>query len=186
MANRARKSGVYSSKPCKAGTLEEIPSKVICQKLVDLSGRVRSPISWRFAAMNAPKCARRWVGAIATGQNRRFDVGEQARRRAAQSVGKRRSKSRIVRRFDAGLVARRRRTERYLHFELGIARPRAFSTATMSWTTPRFAALADGWREQPRPIERPYFLTVNRFIERKNLARVLEAWSALSQAQASA
>ena len=79
-----------------------------------------------------------------------------------------------MRRFDAGLVGGAAH-QSYLQ-ELGIAANRIFKGYDVV-DNAAYAALAEQGRAQPRFIERPYFLTVNRFIERKNLARVIEAWS---------
>ena len=155
------------------GTLEAIPSKTICRKLEAYLDAARPDViaicGYERAEMRA---ALGWAN-----RNRKIAVlmSESKRDDAPRKAWKEAIKRRIVRRFDAGLVGGAAH-KAYL-IELGI-RPNCIFEGYDVVDNAAFAALADGWRKEPRPVERPYFLTVNRFIERKNLARVIDAWAA--------
>lgn len=154
------------------GTLEEISSKVICQKLVtyldDFAPDVVAICGYERAEMRAALswCNRNRKVAVLMSESKRDDAPRKAWKEAI--------KRRIVRRFDAGLVGGEAH-KHYLH-ELGLPNNRIFDGYDVV-DNEAFAALADKWRGEPRLIKKPYFLTVNRFIERKNLSNVIEAWA---------
>ena len=168
----ARENLGFTLETLTSGTLEETPAKVLCQKLEAYLDKSRPDIvaicGYERAEMRAALgwCKRHKKVAVLMSESKRDDAPRRAWKEAI--------KRRIVRRFDAGLVGGAAHG-RYLQ-ELGIAQNRIFDGYDVV-DNAAFAALADGWREQPRRVSRPYFLTVNRFIERKNLARVVEAWS---------
>ena len=154
------------------GTLEEIPAKVICRKLAEYLDKTRPDVvaicGYERAEMRAALnwCNRNRKIAVLMSESKRDDA---PRRKWKEAI-----KKRIVRRFDAGLVGGAAH-KLYLE-ELGIPSNRIFDGYDVV-DNAAFAALAEAGRAQGRLVERPYFLTVNRFIERKNLARVVEAWS---------
>ena len=155
------------------GTLEEIPAKVICQKLSAYLDESRPDIvaicGYERAEMRAALgwCNKNKKIAVLMSDSKRDDAPRRAWKEAI--------KKRIVRRFDAGLVAGA--AHRNYLISLGIADNRIFDGYDVV-DNAAFAALAEQGRNEPRLIEKPYFLTVNRFVSRKNLARVIEAWSA--------
>lgn len=155
-----------------AGTLEEISSKVICQKLVayldDFAPDVVAICGYERAEMRAALgwCNRHHKIAVLMSESKRDDAPRKAWKEAI--------KRRIVRRFDAALVGGNAH-KNYLH-DLGLPNARIFDGYDVV-DNAAFAALAEVWRDEPRLVERPYFLTVNRFIERKNLSNVIEAWA---------
>ena len=154
------------------GTLEEFGPKEICRKLVAYLDESRPDVvaiaGYERSEMRAALswCKRNGKIAVLMSESKRDDAPRRAWKEAI--------KRRIVRRFDAGLVGGATHGD-YLQ-ELGIAADRIFYGYDVV-DNAAYAALAKQGREQGRLIERPYFLTVNRFIERKNLARVIEAWS---------
>ncbi len=154
------------------GTLEEIPAKEIKSKLEAYLSKAQPDVvaicGYERAEMRA---ALRWANrndkiAVLMSESKRDDAPRKALKEAI--------KKRIVSRFDAGLVGGAAH-KRYL-VQLGIPAGRIFEGYDVV-DNAGFATRAQKWRGEPRLIERPYFLTVNRFIERKNLARVVEAWA---------
>ncbi len=154
------------------GTLEEIPAREICRKLVAYLDESRPDVvaicGYERAEMRAALgwCNRQGKVAILMSESKRDDAPRKAWKEAI--------KRRIVRRFDAGMVGGAAHRS-YLQ-ELGLAANRIFDGYDVV-DNAAFAALADKWRDEPKLVERPYFLAVNRFVERKNLARVIEAWA---------
>ena len=155
------------------GTLETIPASQIKSKLEAYLDKNRPDVV-AICGYERPemRAALRWCNrhgkvAVLMSESKRDDAPRKAWKEAI--------KRRIVRRFDAGLVGGAAHKQ-YL-IELGIAENRVFEGYDVV-DNDAFAARADKWRSQPRLVEAPYFLTVNRFIERKNLARVIEAWAA--------
>ena len=155
------------------GTLETIPASQIKSKLEAYLDKNRPDVV-AICGYERPemRAALRWCNrhgkvAVLMSESKRDDAPRKAWKEAI--------KRRIVRRFDAGLVGGAAH-KRYL-VELGLAENRVFEGYDVV-DNDAFAARADAWRGQPRLVEAPYFLTVNRFIERKNLARVIEAWAA--------
>ena len=167
----ARENLGFTLETLTSGTLEEIPTKTICQKLTAYLDKTRPDVvaicGYERVEMRAALnwCNKNKKIAVLMSESKRDDAPRRAWKEAI--------KKRIVRRFDAGLVGGAAH-KRYLR-ELGIAENRIFDGYDVV-DNAAFAALADKWREQGRRVSRPYFLTVNRFIERKNLARVIEAW----------
>ena len=154
------------------GTLEEIAPKEIKSKLEAYLDQAQPDVlaicGYERAEMRA---ALGWANrhkkiAILMSESKRDDAPRNALKEAI--------KKRIVSRFNAGLVGGAAH-KRYL-VQLGIAAGRIFEGYDVV-DNDGFAARAQKWRGEARLIERPYFLTVNRFIERKNLARVVEAWA---------
>ncbi len=168
----ARENLGFALETLLSGTLEEISTKTMCRRLIAYLNEMRPDVvaicGYERAEMRA---ALRWCN-----RNRKIAVlmSESKRDDAPRKKWKEAIKKRIVRRFDAALVGGAAH-KLYLQ-ELGIAANRIFDGYDVV-DNAAYAALADEWRQQGRPTERPYFLTVNRFIERKNLARVIEAWS---------
>ena len=154
------------------GTLEEIPGKEIKNKLEAHLNQAQPDVvaicGYERAEMRA---ALGWAN-----RNQKIAVlmSESKRDDAPRNALKEAIKKRIVSRFDAGLVGGASH-KRYL-VQLGIPAGRIFEGYDVV-DNAGFAARARKWRGEARLIERPYFLTVNRFIERKNLARVVEAWA---------
>lgn len=154
------------------GTLEEMSAREIKGKLEAYLDKSRPDVvaicGYERVEMRA---ALGWANrhgkvAVLMSESKRDDAPRQAWKEAI--------KRRIVRRFDAGLVGGAAH-KKYL-VELGIPANRIFEGYDVV-DNDGFAARAQGWRAEPRLLENPYFLTVNRFIERKNLARVIEAWA---------
>ena len=162
------------------GTHEEIPSKVICQKLVtyldEFAPDVVAICGYERAEMRAALgwCNRHHKIAVLMSESKRDDAPRKAWKEAI--------KRRIVRRFDAGLVGGEAH-KHYLH-DLGVPNARIFDGYDVV-DNAAFAALADKWRGQPRLVERPYFLTVNRFIERKESVERHRSVGALSRGSGS-
>lgn len=154
------------------GTLEEMPSKMVCRRLVAYLAEFQPDVvaicGYERAEMRAALgwCNRNSKIAVLMSESKRDDAPRKAWKEAI--------KRRIVRRFDAGLVGGDAH-KNYLH-DLGLPNARIFDGYDVV-DNAAFAALADKWRSEPRLIERPYFLTINRFIERKNLSNVIEAWA---------
>ena len=155
-----------------SGTLEEISSGEICRKLLAYLDEAQPDIvaicGYERAEMRAALgwCNKNRKVAVLMSDSKRDDAPRKAWKEAI--------KKRIVRRFDAGLVAGA--AHRSYLISLGIADNRIFDGYDVV-DNAAFAALAEQGRHQPRLSERPYFLAVNRFVARKNLARVVEAWS---------
>ena len=154
------------------GTLEEIPAGQIKSKLEAYLNANRPDVV-AICGYERPemRAALRWCNrngkiAVLMSESKRDDAPRRAWKEAI--------KRRIVRRFDAGLVGGAAH-QRYL-VELGLPENRVFEGYDVV-DNAAFAARAQAWRAQPRLVEKPYFLTVNRFIERKNLARVVAAWA---------
>ncbi len=153
------------------GTLEELPARAINAQLDAYLNQSQPDViaicGYERAEMRA---ALKWAN-----KNKKIAVimSESKRDDAPRKAWKEAIKKRIVRRFDAGLVGGAAHKD-YL-IELGIPAQNIFDGYDVV-DNAAFAALADKWRTEPRLIERPYFLTVNRFIERKNLTRVIQAW----------
>ena len=168
----AREDLGFTLETLLSGTLEEIAAKEISQKLIAYLDNAQPDIvaicGYERAEMRAALgwCKRHKKIAVLMSDSKRDDAPRKAWKEAI--------KKRIVRRFDAGLVAGA--AHRSYLISLGIPDNRIFDGYDVV-DNAAFAALADKWREQPRLVEKPYFLTVNRFVERKNLARVVEAWS---------
>ena len=154
------------------GTLEEIPAKTIKAKL-EVYLNQSQPDILAICGYERPemRAALSWAN-----RNRRIAVlmSESKRDDAPRKAWKEAIKRRIVSRFDAGLVGGAAH-KRYLE-QLGLPAARVFDGYDVV-DNDQFAERADKWRAQTRLVERPYFLTVNRFVERKNLARVIAAWS---------
>lgn len=154
------------------GTLEELPAKVICQKL-EAYLDAQSPDVVAICGYERPemRAALNWAN-----RKRKIAVlmSESKEDDAPRAAWKEAIKKRIVRRFDAGLVGGAPHRA-YLE-KLGIPANRIFFGYDVV-DNAAFAARAAKHRAEESPIERPYFLTVNRFIARKNLARVIEAWA---------
>ena len=161
------------------GTLEEIAPKAIVAKLNVYLDKTQPEVI-AICGYERPemRAALKWAN-----QNNKIAIlmSESKRDDAPRRAWKEAIKRRIVRRFDAGLVGGAAH-QRYLT-ELGIPTNRVFDGYDVV-DNAAFAALADKWRAQPRLSERPYFLTVNRFVERKNLARVIAAWASYRAAAA--
>ena len=168
----ARENLGFTLETLLSGTLEEISSGEICRKLLAYLDESQPDIvaicGYERAEMRAALgwCKRHRKIAVLMSDSKRDDAPRKAWKEAI--------KRRIVRRFDAGLVAGAAHKS-YLQ-SLGLPANRIFDGYDVV-DNAAYAALADAWRTQERPVERPYFLTVNRFIERKNLARVIQAWS---------
>ena len=154
------------------GTLEEIPTKAIIARLNAYLDETR-PDVLAICGYERPemRAALKWAN---RNQKTAILMSESKRDDAPRRAWKEAIKRRIVRKFDAGLVGGAAHA-RYL-VELGLPAHRIFEGYDVV-DNAAFAALAEGWRAEPRLGQRPYFLTVNRFIERKNLARVIETWA---------
>ncbi len=98
---------------------------------------------------------------------------------APRAAWKERLKSCIVRRFDAGLVGGSQ-SKQYLQ-ELGMPAERVFFGYDVVGNDD-FRQQAEAMRSAgDRPVDKPYFLTVNRFVPRKNLRCVFEAYALYRQ-----
>ena len=154
------------------GTLESLSAKLICQKLNAYLDE-HAPDVVAICGYERPemRAALKWCNT-----NRKVAVlmSESKRDDAPRAAWKEAIKKRIVSKFDAGLVGGAAH-QAYLE-ALGIPAQRIFMGYDVV-DNAGFAARAQQWRAQPSPFERPYFLTVNRFIARKNLARVIESWA---------
>ena len=154
------------------GTLEEIPAQEIKRRLLAYLDELRPDVvaicGYERAEMRAALswCNKNQKIAVLMSDSKRDDAPRKAWKEAI--------KKQLVRRFDAGLVAGA--AHRSYLISLGIPDNRIFDGYDVV-DNAAFAALADKWRGEPRLIEKPYFLAVNRFVARKNLARVIEAWS---------
>ena len=154
------------------GTLEELPAKEVCRKLETYLDE-NAPDVVAVCGYERPemRAALKWCN-----RNRKVAVlmSESKRDDAPRAVWKEAIKKRIVSKFDAGLVGGAAH-QAYLE-SLGIAANRIFLGYDVV-DNAGFAARAQKWRAEKSRFERPYFLTVNRFIARKNLARVIESWA---------
>ncbi len=161
------------------GTLEAIAPGLICRQLETYLD-AKQPDVVAICGYERPemRAALKWAN-----RHRRIAVlmSESKRDDAPRAVWKEAIKKRIVSKFDAALVGGAPH-KAYLE-KLGIPARRIFCGYDVV-DNQGFAARAQTFRAQPAPIERPYFLTVNRFIARKNLARVIEAWAAYRAAVA--
>ncbi|MER3476056.1 MAG: hexosyltransferase [Leptolyngbya sp. ERB_1_2] len=92
---------------------------------------------------------------------------------ASRSIWKERIKAWFINRYDAALVGGQPQ-KRYL-VKLGMPENRVFTGYNVVGNE-TFAP--EKIRSLPRPIERPFFLAVNRFVPRKNLVRLILAYAA--------
>ena len=92
---------------------------------------------------------------------------------ASRSQWKERVKGWFVNRYDAALVGGQPQ-KRYL-VKLGMSPDRVFTGYNVVGND---AFAPEKIRSLPRPIERPFFLAVNRFVPRKNLVRLISAYAA--------
>lgn len=155
-----------------AGTLESANSKTLC-RLVDEALDKHAPdvvaiAGYERAEMRAALgwCKRHGKIAVLMSESKRDD--------APRAWWKEALKSQLVRRFDAALVGGR--AHRDYARELGIPSSRIFLGYDIV-DNDGFWERAEHARTQPPPLSKPYFLTVNRFVERKNLKRVIQAYA---------
>lgn len=154
------------------GTLEALPSKTICRKLgAYLDANAPDVVAICGYERPEMRAALKWANrngkvAVLMSESKYDD--------APRAPWKEAIKKRIVQKFDAGLVGGTPH-QAYLE-QLGIPAARIFLGYDVV-DNAGFAARAERGRAEKSPVERPYFLTVNRFITRKNLARVVEAWA---------
>jgi glycosyltransferase involved in cell wall biosynthesis len=92
---------------------------------------------------------------------------------ASRSHWKEQIKGWLINRYDAALVGGQPQ-KRYL-VKLGVPAERIFTGYNV---VENEAFAPEKIRSLPRPIERPFFLAINRFVPRKNLSRLISAYAA--------
>ena len=154
------------------GTLEQIPPGTICRELVAYLD-TKTPDVVAICGYERPemRAALKWAN---TRRKIAVLMSESKRDDAPRARWKEAIKRRIVSKFDAALVGGAPH-QSYLE-SLGLPKNRIFRGYDVV-DNAGFAARTEFHRAQSAPIETPYFLAVNRFIARKNLARVVEAWA---------
>ncbi|RYX82799.1 glycosyltransferase [bacterium] len=155
------------------GSLESAAPKQLCH-LLEASLDKHQPDVVAISGYSRPEmraaldwCKRQKKIAVLMSESKHDDAPRQWLKEAL--------KSRLVRRFDAGLVGGRPHKE-YL-CTLGIPANRIFAGYDIVDNEGFWNRAQQARHTSQSPVERPYFLTVNRFIERKNLKRVIEAYA---------
>ncbi|HEX9998173.1 MAG TPA: glycosyltransferase family 4 protein [Abditibacterium sp.] len=159
------------------GALESAVPKTLCQLVNAALERHQPDVvaigGYERAEMRAALwwCKRNGKIAVLMSESKSDDAPRSRLKEALKSL--------LVRRFDAGLVG----GQPHLDYLLGLGIPAA--RIFMGYDVvdnQRFAENAQKWRtESTSPLTRPYFLTVNRFVERKNLRRVIESYALYRQ-----
>lgn len=160
------------------GVLEEIPVADLQQKLLQYLNREQPDvIAIAGYARSDMRAALKWAkkhGKIAI-------LMSESKSSDAQRRGwKEWLKSRMVRQFDAALVGGRE--AKSYAIELGLPEKRV-CLGYNAVGNDDFFTQAEKWRREAKsPLERPYFLTANRFVPRKNLLNVIRAYEMYRQA----